>query len=146
MEEKCGHCPLGDAPCKGTRVPRYCQLVDPAHPSFDARYIYVLKGEQIPPEEKGPSLLEKAGNLAVALIKHAADRFRTVDQNTKIYRLSICQSCEHMTKERACTVCGCFLDEKVTWCSEECPLQKWLKANCQQPEVVNPPKGKCCGH
>jgi hypothetical protein len=35
----CRYCPLRDADhCRGQDVPRYCELLDPAHPAYDPRF------------------------------------------------------------------------------------------------------------
>lgn len=39
---RCPHCPRGGLPCRGETAVRLCQLVDPAHLSFNPAYRSVL--------------------------------------------------------------------------------------------------------
>lgn len=49
-----------------------------------------------------------------------------VTKDEKLRRLSICQSCEHLTKvTRQCGICFCFVDMKTKYAEAECDVQKW---------------------
>jgi len=73
-----------------------------------------------------PSTLKMAGNLTKAVVKHAVDGFKKVDLEEYQRRLNICNECSLRVKNR-CTheSCGCFIDKKAWWASEECPLNQW---------------------
>lgn len=75
-----------------------------------------------------PSTTKMAYNLAKAVTKHVAGGLRRVDVTTYTDRLQICNPCELRLKNR-CTHedCGCFLDKKAWWESEQCPIDKWDK-------------------
>ncbi len=77
-------------------------------------------------EKKLPSKMQMAGNLAKAVVKHVGDGLKKVDLQQYQDRLNICNDCELRMKNR-CTheSCGCLLDKKAWWASEECPLDKW---------------------
>jgi hypothetical protein len=74
-----------------------------------------------------PSLPRLAGNLAKAVVKHLGNGLKTVEVSTFQRRLDQCNDCGLRVKNR-CTheSCGCFIDKKAWWASEECPLDKWL--------------------
>jgi ribosomal protein L32 len=41
-------------------------------------------------------------------------------------RLEVCKSCEQYDQENVvCNECGCFLNYKVQFASNDCPLKKW---------------------
>lgn len=40
-------------------------------------------------------------------------------------RARMCDSCEHKTKMRQCSLCGCFLPLKVKYKDATCPIGKW---------------------
>jgi len=50
---------------------------------------------------------------------------RPTDQDVRRERLNICNSCEFLTKERLCTQCACYVDEKTGLMNQFCPLRKW---------------------
>jgi hypothetical protein len=58
MIAKCIHCPLKDEerPClaQTTKHTRWCWLIDPASPGFDARYRDTLLGHPDPPPTPRP--------------------------------------------------------------------------------------------
>ncbi|MFM7863946.1 MAG: DUF6171 family protein [Planctomycetaceae bacterium] len=71
-----------------------------------------------------------AANLTRAIAAHVADGLKKVDTADLQQRLEVCSVCE-LRKDDRCTVCGCYLAEKASWRSSECPLGKWN----QNPEV-----------
>lgn len=42
-------------------------------------------------------------------------------------RIITCFKCEKRTKDWRCSECGCSLELKAKWATEECPLGKWQK-------------------
>lgn len=77
-------------------------------------------------DKKLPSTPKILKNFAKAVVKHVANGLETVSLPTYQNRLNICNKCE-MRSENRCTheECGCFIDKKAWWASEECPLDKW---------------------
>lgn len=80
-------------------------------------------------EPKLPSALKMAGNLTKAVVKHIGDGMRKVTIQEYQGRLNVCNGCPLRVKNR-CTheSCGCFIDKKAWWASEDCPLDKWDEA------------------
>lgn len=77
-----------------------------------------------------PSTLRQAGNLAKALIKHKLDGSVKLNSDQINARLSICNQCEWFRPEDdRCASCGCFVKEKATWRSEDCPVGNWKTFN-----------------
>lgn len=49
-----------------------------------------------------------------------------VSINDYIYRLTVCEICEHCDGEKwSCKKCGCYLDKKAKMNTENCPDDKW---------------------
>jgi len=48
-----------------------------------------------------------------------------VEHTIALHRISICNSCEHLTQLRRCNKCGCFVDGKTKLVETSCPLNKW---------------------
>lgn len=72
---------------------------------------------------------KKVSNFVNSTINHARNGFALVDQESKDKRLEICRSCDKYTESPMgpqCKECGCLLNIKTGWASEECPLKKWL--------------------
>lgn len=65
-----------------------------------------------------------AKNFPKAAAKRVLSKFEDVDIETYQNRLQICNDCEKR-EEDVCTECGCFLEEKLWWKSEKCPLGFW---------------------
>ena len=63
-------------------------------------------------------------NFLIALIKYMIIGDR-VDDHVYEDRISICEGCDNLTKERTCSICTCFIDVKAKWSTEECPKNKW---------------------
>jgi len=83
------------------------------------------RGEQESP--KLPSKTRMAKNFVKAVVRHVGDGMKKVDLKTYQHRLDVCNPC-HMRLKNRCTHedCGCFIDKKAWWASEECPLGKWF--------------------
>lgn len=74
-----------------------------------------------------------AGNLAVAVVDHAADGFRKASTGEVARRESICKACPDSSNNgQSCQVCGCGtmpgmvalgldLPRKIRWASSSCP-------------------------
>ena len=51
---------------------------------------------------------------------------KTVSEETKLFRLSICNDCENLNKKiKTCKLCGCYMPAKSTFASSTCPDNKW---------------------
>ena len=60
-----------------------------------------------------------------AIVKYI--RFgKRVTFNDYVYRLTVCEICNHCDKEKwSCKKCGCYLDKKSKMNTENCPDGKW---------------------
>ncbi len=78
------------------------------------------------PEDKPklPSLLTKAWNYAKAVTKHELGGEQKVSPELYEARLDACATCPHRN-EGQCSVCGCPLEKKAEWATEDCPLALW---------------------
>jgi hypothetical protein len=48
-----------------------------------------------------------------------------VDEQTKQFRLSQCDSCEQRSSIGICKLCSCYIKAKVRFTAALCPLHKW---------------------
>ncbi len=80
-----------------------------------------------PKDLKFPSGMRQAKNLIKAVIKRAKNmKNRSPEEIEKIK--AICEPCDAYYEEGLtprCTYCGCCLDIKIKWQSEDCPIDKW---------------------
>jgi len=69
-----------------------------------------------------PPTITMAKNLVKALVKHTQDGLRKVSVEQYTTRIATCNVCPIRLKNR-CThpKCGCFIDIKAWWASEDCP-------------------------
>lgn len=94
--------------------------VDETHPAY--------------PRPQGPSLVQKAANVATAAAQHVAAGMPLADQAEIDRRFAICQQCEHFDGT-ACSQCGCPVvrqrnwRSKLSWAEQACPVGKWPAAN-----------------
>jgi len=75
-----------------------------------------------------PGPIRKAANLGRAVVRHAVDGARKLNDNEYEARLAVCRNCPSCDVERmVCREvrCGCFLRKKARWRSENCPLGQW---------------------
>lgn len=82
-------------------------------------------------DNKEPGLLQKAVNLAGAIVDHAKGGFVMAPQEVIDKRLETCSDCPFVNKKSAswaCSKCGCNLKVKASWESSKCPLDKWDKS------------------
>jgi len=58
---------------------------------------------------------------------------KTVSEETKLYRMAICNSCDELnTTVKTCKKCGCYMPAKTTFANTSCPLGKWQTAEPAQ--------------
>jgi ribosomal protein L32 len=54
---------------------------------------------------------------------------KTVSEEVKLQRLSICNSCEDFSRVmKICKQCGCYAPAKAMFAAAMCPSEKWLQA------------------
>lgn len=95
---------------------------------------------QIRPGE--PGLVQKGIHFAAAAARHLANGCRQVSDEVYSIRLGICRACTSLDVSRmVCQegACGCYVERKAHWASEECPLQKWHR---DEEHVVSGEAGK----
>lgn len=79
-----------------------------------------------------PNLLKRAKNFTNAVLTHAADLGNKISDEDFESRLSVCRSCDLCDVERMQCLhdkCGCKLEIKARWRTQNCPRELW-------PEVV----------
>ena len=74
-------------------------------------------------KKQPPGVLRKALNFAKALAAHAADG-RTVPLPVYEARLELCAMCPERFHD-GCGACGCPIDKKAAWASEQCGKAKY---------------------
>ncbi len=73
-----------------------------------------------------PNLMVKTYNLLKASYKHAKGGFKNVEISTYYDRVHTCSRCNYLNhKDLECTVCGCPIETKAKWQTENCPKNKW---------------------
>lgn len=81
---------------------------------------------------KAPNIIQKTINLSKAVVKHVIDGLGATPKDVQKARTYICRGCpfrDPFAKDLICTHedCGCYIETKVTWASEECPIGLWDK-------------------
>lgn len=83
---------------------------------------------------KEPPLWKKAANYTKAVVKHAAGGLERLPEHEYEKRLAICRgtagvsACEALNPETGICRdwrCGCALQKKAWWRSEDCPRGRW---------------------
>ena len=75
-----------------------------------------------------PGLLKRVGSLAKAIgseTKAMAKGQPSLTPKQVAERLAACGSCDQLRSNRTCARCGCFVDAKARFRSQNCPLRKW---------------------
>ena len=80
-----------------------------------------------------PGTIRMVANFTKSLAAHVADGLQKVDAPELQHCLEICTLCDQRSNDR-CSVCGCYLAEKASRRSSECPLGKW-KQREEVPDV-----------
>lgn len=70
------------------------------------------------------SISKKIINFGIAVIRHALDGQKNVSEETYLHRIKICEECP-LNHSGECGLCGCPIEKKALWASEECPDKKW---------------------
>lgn len=86
-------------------------------------------------EQSYPSLPEQAKNLAkfsFEVVRAALNNETSllVSDEVKQQRLETCRACEYYDEKQVrCRHCGCFLEHKVQFAIDSCPLDKWTHSD-----------------
>lgn len=97
------------------------------------------------PAPEMPPPLRRAGNLARAVARHAADWLAEVGPAELAGRLAACRDCPlRRPADWVCQHpdCGCYIQIKARWRSEDCPLGRW---GAEAAPAGGPPPGGGCG-
>ncbi len=83
---------------------------------------------------KYPSISEQAKNITEATGRVLNNIFSgqtiTSPQAVQESRIQTCLRCDKFDKsQRRCYECGCFIDVKVRFALEQCPLGKWIDSD-----------------
>ena len=75
---------------------------------------------------KKANLMIKSYNYLKAVSKRVLGGFENVDEVTYYDRVHTCSRCEWLDhKDKECGKCGCPIETKASWKTEECPIKKW---------------------
>lgn len=77
-------------------------------------------------ESKMPVFTRQVFNFLKAITRHVVDGLKNVGEEEYKNRIEICNGCDSNI-EGKCKECGCPIDKKAKWASEDCPLKKWIK-------------------
>jgi hypothetical protein len=82
-----------------------------------------------------PSIGQQAKNL-IQSVGNVVKNPYIVSDEVKQERLNICSLCEHHDYVmNRCRECGCFLNAKVIFAGNSCPIGKWNVVEKSVPEV-----------
>ncbi len=114
-------------------------LPDPSAPPLPSEETETGENPPGQAQPAGPSLTQRAMNLGRAVVRHAADRGQNVADDVYEARLEICRNCSMCDAARMVCLhpsCGCFLNVKARWQSEDCPLKKWPASPTEASETL----------
>lgn len=77
-------------------------------------------------KSKPPGIWTMAKSFGKDLAKYIKEGAPNVSQEDYIARLSDCNSCEHIIRDKMrCGKCGCLIEHKAKWKTTTCPIGKW---------------------
>ena len=77
-------------------------------------------------KDKLPSIWQMTKSFSKDLTKYISEGAPNVSPEDYKARLSDCNSCEHIIRERMrCGKCGCLIEHKAKWKTTTCPINKW---------------------
>ena len=77
-------------------------------------------------KDEMPSLWQMTKSFSKDLAKYISEGAPNVSEEDYAERLSDCNSCEHLIRDRMrCGKCGCLIQHKAKWRSTTCPINKW---------------------
>lgn len=122
---RCEHCPVKVGACRVETDPRYaasfCRMAEGGEPSQVAA---IVAASGAAPEY--PSLARQAVSFGKAVASHVANGLAAVSAEEQARRMAICEACPNfVAMDRRCVLCGCGLEHKTWWESEQCPIGKW---------------------
>lgn len=75
------------------------------------------------------NLVEKTQQVADAAQRESDQFFQElvkVPAEVRDHRMSVCNSCEHLSEKlHRCALCGCFMELKTWLPTQKCPIDKW---------------------
>tara|TARA_R100001510_G_C7618614_1_gene180068 strand:- start:186 stop:485 length:300 start_codon:yes stop_codon:yes gene_type:complete len=75
---------------------------------------------------KPPGIWAMAKSFSRDLTKYVKEGAPNVTEKDYRQRLSDCNSCEYLIKEKMrCGKCGCLIEHKAKWKTTTCPINKW---------------------
>ena len=72
-----------------------------------------------------PSFMLKSYNYFKAVSKRVLGGFENVEPQVYYDRVYICSRCPELLENKECNVCGCPVETKAAWQTENCPKEKW---------------------
>src|SRR5690349_9077580 len=89
--------------------------------------VFIAADARDPGEKPLPSKWKQGVNLGVALVKRIISGLANCTDEEKAERISVCKGgCEeYRESDGHCAKCGCPVEEKAGWATEDCPLKKW---------------------
>lgn len=66
----------------------------------------------------------RAKNFLIALYYHLKCWCKSASKSEQVRRWNVCNQCV-FNVDSNCDNCGCFLSEKISWDSSDCPLGYW---------------------
>jgi len=63
-----------------------------------------------------------------SLYRHSMNEGKLVELETYVLRMNQCNECDRRS-HIWCEECGCLVEEKCWWESEDCPLNRWVLKN-----------------
>ncbi len=82
-------------------------------------------------DKKTPSIWEMTKSFTRDLSKWVAEGAPNVSQDDYKQRLSDCNSCEHLIRDKMrCGKCGCLVEHKAKWKTTKCPIDVW------KPQII----------
>lgn len=74
---------------------------------------------------KKVKLNKKAYNYLIAVGKRLLGGIKNVSDDIYKKRINICVECTKLNPEYECSICGCPVETKALWKTENCPENKW---------------------
>ena len=82
-------------------------------------------GKSVEADQRMPPITEQIANYGKAWAKHVANGLKILEPEGVAERLAACNSCPFLSADRRCYKCGCPVDKKATWESEDCDEGRW---------------------
>ena len=77
-------------------------------------------------KDKLPSIWQMTKSFSKDLTKYISEGAPNVSPEDYTARLSECNSCEYIIRDRMrCGKCGCLIEHKAKWKTTSCPDSRW---------------------